>query len=73
MELPEEEVQRLRIEAQSIRNLFLSPDGQKVLGILEDLFDGSNYSDNPIEMAYKCGQRDVYLMIKEILEEVDNG
>jgi hypothetical protein len=43
--------------------------GKNVLDDLEEAFNGSCYDDNPYRMAYKEGQRDALLYIKERINE----
>lgn len=60
-------------KAGLFKRVFLTADGEQVMKILEDAFDGDTiFNVDPHKTAYNLGHRDVVMYIKQMIKfEVD--
>lgn len=73
LEIAKEKIAR---NAGVIRNVLASPDGEKMMKILEDAFyHGEMYSPDPYRMAFNLGARDVVVYLRQLAKygESANG
>jgi len=66
-------LERLRAKSKNFNSVFSSPQGEQVLVALEEEFNHDNImAEDPYKTAYRLGQRDVVVYIRQLMRNMEN-
>lgn len=56
-----------------LAHLLVTPHGERILGLLREIYDVDCFDSDPLQMARKCGNREVVLDAQDYVDALKKG